>query len=171
MPFTLLEVSESQRGELVATESTCQQQRKQRPITFPYQSLAIGCLPECSCLLGRQPVAQSDVQLLNALDPPNSRSQIGAKKAAIRRFVCQPTNGSQPEINCPRCEMARFQLHPVGDHNRFAERQARLQPVPLHKFVNGDGESSIESKAGRDFGRPNQQRWARRLAQSLREVV
>jgi hypothetical protein len=36
MPFTLLEVAESQFGELMTTESARQQEGKQRPITFSF---------------------------------------------------------------------------------------------------------------------------------------
>ncbi len=48
MPFTLLKVCESQRGEFMAAESTCQQECKQGPITFSFQALAIWCLPDPS---------------------------------------------------------------------------------------------------------------------------
>jgi hypothetical protein len=83
MPFTLLEVAEIQRGELMATKSTRQQEGKQGPITSSFQQLAIWCLPECMCLLGGQPVAEPDAKILQALEAPNSRSQIGAQKAAV----------------------------------------------------------------------------------------
>ena len=78
MPFTLLEVAEIQRGELMTTESARQQEGKQGPITSSFQQLAIGCLPECMRLLGTQPVAEPDPKFLQALDASNSRSQIGA---------------------------------------------------------------------------------------------
>ena len=78
MPFALLEVADSQLGEFVATESTGQQYRKQCPITFALELLAVWCLPERLPLFGAQPVAEPDAQLLHALDPPYSRSQVGA---------------------------------------------------------------------------------------------
>jgi len=83
MPFALLQVAESQFRELMATESTGQQKGKQRAITFALQALAVWRLPECMRLFGGQPVAEPDAELLYALDPPNSRSQVGAQKAAI----------------------------------------------------------------------------------------
>jgi hypothetical protein len=43
--FTLLEVAEIRRGELMATKSTRQQDGKQGPITFSFQQLAIWGLP------------------------------------------------------------------------------------------------------------------------------
>jgi hypothetical protein len=36
MPFTQLEVAESQLGELMTTESAGQQEGKRRPITFSF---------------------------------------------------------------------------------------------------------------------------------------
>jgi hypothetical protein len=44
--------------------------------------------------------------------------------------------------------MARFQVHPVTDDNRFAERQSRLRAVPLHKFVSGMAISALSIRAG-----------------------
>ena len=58
MPFALLQVAESQLGELMATESTGQREGKQRPITFALQALTVGCLPEYMRLLAGQPVAE-----------------------------------------------------------------------------------------------------------------
>ena len=78
MPFALLQVAEGQLRELVATESTGQQYGKQRPVAFALQPLAVWCLPECLPLFGGQPVAESDAQLLDALDAPYPRSQVGA---------------------------------------------------------------------------------------------
>ena len=73
MPFALLQVAESQLGELMATNSAGQQEGKQRPITFALQPLAVWCLPECVPLFGGQPVAEPDTQLLYALDAPYPR--------------------------------------------------------------------------------------------------
>ncbi len=83
MPFALLQVAESQRGELMATESTGQKEGKQRPITFARQSLAVWRLSECMRLFGSQPVAEPDAQLLYTLHAPYSRSRVDAQEAAI----------------------------------------------------------------------------------------
>jgi hypothetical protein len=47
MPFALLQVAESQLGELMATESAGQRDRKQRPLTFTLQPLPVLCQPPC----------------------------------------------------------------------------------------------------------------------------
>ena len=106
MPFALLQVAESQLGEFMATESTGQQEGKQRPITFALEPLAVWCLPERLPLLGGQPVAEPDAQLLYALDSPYSRRQVGAQEAAICRLVRQPADGPEPEIDRAWGEMA-----------------------------------------------------------------
>ena len=74
MPFTLLKMADSQAGELMATESACEQHGKPRSITFALHPLALWCLPECLTLLGIQPIAKPDTQLLDALDSPYSCS-------------------------------------------------------------------------------------------------
>jgi hypothetical protein len=47
IPFALPQVAESQFGRFMPTDSTGQQEGKQRPITFALQPLAVRCLPEC----------------------------------------------------------------------------------------------------------------------------
>ena len=56
MPFALLQVAESQRGEFLPTESAGQQESKQRPITLALQPLLVWRLPECLRLFRSQPV-------------------------------------------------------------------------------------------------------------------
>jgi hypothetical protein len=77
MPFALLQ-KERRLGEFMAAETAGQQDGEQSPITFALQSLPVWCLPECMPLFGGQPVAESDTQLLDALDASYPRSQVGA---------------------------------------------------------------------------------------------
>src|SRR2546427_526455 len=44
--------------------------------------------------------------------------------------------------------MARFQVHPVTDDNRLAERQSRLRAVPVHEFINGMTIAALSVWAG-----------------------
>src|ERR1700676_5417629 len=60
MPFALLQVAEIQLGELMLTKPAGQELCQQRPITFAFQSLAVGRLPKCLRLFGGQPVAEPD---------------------------------------------------------------------------------------------------------------
>src|SRR6516225_2247257 len=87
MTFALLEMAHGQAGELVPTESARKQEAQQCPITLALHLLLVGCLPECLPLLGGQPVAKPDAQLLQALDPPDSSRQIGAEEPAVCRLV------------------------------------------------------------------------------------
>src|SRR5712692_3815242 len=43
--------------------------------------------------------------------------------------------------------MARFQVHPVTDDNRLAERQSRLRAVPVHEFINGMAIAALSVRA------------------------
>ena len=87
-------------------------------------------------------------QLLDALDAPYPRSQAGAQETAIRRLVCQPPDGPEPEVDRPWGEMARFQAHPGTDDNRLAERPSRLRAVPVHEFINGMTIAALSVRAG-----------------------
>jgi hypothetical protein len=64
MPFALLDMAHGQTGELVPTESASEQECQQCPITFALHLLLFGGLPECLTLLGGQPVAKPDAELL-----------------------------------------------------------------------------------------------------------
>src|SRR5512132_120756 len=68
--------------------------------------------------------------------PPNSRSQIRAEKAAVRRFICKATHRIKAEVNCSWREVPRFQVHAVPDHYSLAERQPRLGAIALDEFVD-----------------------------------
>jgi hypothetical protein len=100
MPFPLLEVTEGQPGEFVATKSARAQEGEQGPITFALDLLPVGCLPEFLPLLGAQPVAKPDAQLLDALDPPYSGGQVGAEQPAVCRLVRKTAQRSEaPRIS------------------------------------------------------------------------
>jgi hypothetical protein len=57
-------------------------------------------------------------------------------------------DGPEPEIDCAWGEMAGFQMHRVTDDDSFAERQSRLRPLPVHKFINGMAISALSIRAG-----------------------
>lgn len=76
-------VVESQFGEFVATKSTRQQDGKQRPVPFSFQTVRAWLLPKCLPLFGGQPIAQSDAQLLDTLHAPNPGGQVCAPETAI----------------------------------------------------------------------------------------
>lgn len=52
MPFALLEMANSQRGEFVATEPASKKYGKQSPISFAFDPLAVWRLPERLTLVG-----------------------------------------------------------------------------------------------------------------------
>lgn len=149
MPFALLQVIESQLGELVATESTCNQEGKQRPITFALEPLPVWCLPQSLPLFCRQPVAQPDAEFLHTLDAPYSRSQIGTQEAALCRLIRQSPNGAKPEVNCTWREVTGLEVHPITDDHCLTERQPWLGAVPVHEFVNCMAIAALRVRAGK----------------------
>ena len=52
MSFALLKMTYGKTGEFVATEPTSKKYGKQSPISFAFDPLAVGCLPERLTLVG-----------------------------------------------------------------------------------------------------------------------
>ncbi|HEX8813207.1 MAG TPA: hypothetical protein VF742_14560, partial [Terracidiphilus sp.] len=109
MPFALLEMAHGQAGELVPTESAREQEGQQCPITLALHLLLVGGLPQCLPLLGGQPVAKPDAQLLHALDPPYSSRQIGAEEPAVCRLVSKTAHRPETKVDSARSEITGFQ--------------------------------------------------------------
>ena len=101
MPLALLEMGHGQVGELVPPESAREQEGQQCPITLALHLLLVGCLPECLPLLGGQPIAEPDAQLLQALDPPYSSRQIGAEEPAVCRLVSKTAHRPETRLMVP----------------------------------------------------------------------
>ena len=88
-------------------------------MVFALEPLPVRSLPERGSLFGRQPVAQPHAQFLYALDTPDSGRQVGAEEAAVCGFVRQSANRPQTEVDRPRGEMSRLQMHPVANDHRL----------------------------------------------------
>ena len=76
--FPLLYVPEVQVHRLVPPKSARKQDGQERPITFAFQHLRIGCVPEPFRLFWRQPIPEPDTDLLDALHAPNAGRQVWA---------------------------------------------------------------------------------------------
>src|ERR1035437_8412515 len=148
MLFALLKMANGQAGEFVPTESASEEQGQQCPIALALHLLLARCLPECLALLGGQPVAKPDSQLLDALDSPYSSSQICAEEPAVCCLVRKTAHGSETKVDRTRSEVAGFQMHSVPDDHGFAERQPRLGTIPIHEFVNRVPVAALSVRAG-----------------------
>lgn len=149
MSFSLLKMANGQAGEFVPTESASEQQRQECPITLALHLLVVRCLPECLALFGGQPVAKSDPQFLNTLDPSYASSQICAEEPAVCCLVRKTAHRSQTKIDRTRSEVAGFQMHSVPDNHGLAERQPRLGTIPIHELVNRVPVAALSIGAGK----------------------
>jgi hypothetical protein len=62
-------------------------------------------LAELFGLVDGEPVTKTNAELLWPLDPPDAGCKIRAEKAGIGGFICKPTYGREPAINCARREL------------------------------------------------------------------
>jgi hypothetical protein len=101
MVFSLLQVFDPEAGGLMPPQSASQEKRQQGTITFAFHSCLVRTLPQRASLLIGQPVSHPHAILLQILDTPNPRRQIGTEQTAICGFVSQPPHGAQPKIDGP----------------------------------------------------------------------
>ncbi len=82
-----------------------QEDPEQRPISFAFEGAGIGHLQERSRLIGREPVAQTNTEVLRTFDSPNASREIWAEQAGISSFVRKPADGRKPTVNGARREL------------------------------------------------------------------
>jgi hypothetical protein len=104
--FPLFQVFQSQGDRFVPTQTTGEQQRKKRAVSFAFQDFAVGSLLECKTLLGAQPVAETDSEISYALYPVNPSSQIGAQEAGVGCLIGETPDGAQSKVDGSRRELA-----------------------------------------------------------------
>jgi len=93
--FSLLQVGEVQLHGFMTPQTAGEQHSQKGTVSFALQSLGIGTLPEGFALFGRQPVAQSHSEFLDALNSPNTGGEIRTQQTAIGGLVCQPPHGPE----------------------------------------------------------------------------
>jgi hypothetical protein len=82
-----------------------QEDSEQRSIPLALERIRVWNLPECSGLVGGEPITKTNAELLGPLDPPDAGCKIRAEKAGISGLLCKPTDGREPAINCARREL------------------------------------------------------------------
>ena len=88
-------------------------------------------------LFGRQPITESDSELLHAFGSADARSQIGAEKAAVRRFVGQTAHRPEPKINRSGRQAPGFQVDVIPEYDGLVECEAWLRAIPVNKLIDG----------------------------------
>ena len=118
MSLALLEVANGQLGHFMTPEPTRKQEDRSARSRLPLsRSLSGTCQSVAPC---------SAVNQLSSLTPRfftpltlDSGRQVGAEEAAVCGFVRQSANRPQTEVDRPRGEMSRLQMHPVANDHRL----------------------------------------------------
>jgi hypothetical protein len=95
----LLEMVESQADGLMPSQTACQEQGQKGPIPLSFHAMAVGGLPKCLALFGRQPVPKAHAQLLDALDSPNAGRKVRAEKTTVGCLIRKTAPCSQPQVD------------------------------------------------------------------------
>ena len=144
----LFQMLESQGNGFVPAKTAGKQQRKKRAISLALQVLTVGGLPECKALLGAQPVAETDSEISYAFYTANSRGQVGAQEAGVRRLIGEAPDGAQSKVDGSRRKLACFKVAAIAENNRSVQGKSRLRAVPIDEFVDRVAISALAVDTG-----------------------
>jgi hypothetical protein len=75
-----------------------QEDPEQRSISLALERIRIRHLPERPCLIGREPVAQTNAEVLRPFDSPDASSEIRTQQARIGGFICEAPYCGEPAV-------------------------------------------------------------------------
>lgn len=88
-----LKMSDFQFCCLFPAQPATQKEPEQSPVSLALQRIRVRHLPERSCLVGGEPVTESDAEILRPFDPTDAGSEIGAEQSGIGSFICEAPDG------------------------------------------------------------------------------
>jgi hypothetical protein len=135
--FSLLEMIQSQSDSFMSSQAAGEQEGEQGSVSFSFQTLTIGCLPERLTLLCRQPVSEADSQLFHALDAANPSRKVSIEEAAVGCLVGETPHRAKAQVDRTGRELTGFEMRAVAQNNSPIERQARFRTIPVDEFVDG----------------------------------
>jgi hypothetical protein len=94
-----LKMSNVQFCRFFPAQPASQKNPEQRPISLAFEGAGIGHLQERPCLIGREPVAQTNTEVFRSFDSPDASCEIWAEQAGISGLVRKPTDGREPTVN------------------------------------------------------------------------
>ena len=78
----------------------------------------------------------------------NSGGKIDAEQAGIRRLVGKTPDSAKTKIDRPSCQLPRFQVVPVPQHDNAVEGQTRFRAIPVDKLTDGVTVATLGLYAG-----------------------
>lgn len=118
MPLKMCEV---QFCRLFPPQAAAKETRENGPISLALERAGVGLLPECLRLIGCQPAAQTNAEVLWPFDSPNASGEIRGQQAGINGFIRQPPHGRESAADCARCKLAGFQMDSIAADNGLVE--------------------------------------------------
>ena len=70
------------------------------------------------------------------MTPSDSGGQIGTQKPAIRRFIGQPPDRGQSQVDSRRSVMLLFHSDPIPRDDRFVDSQSWFRAIPFDELKN-----------------------------------
>jgi len=124
-------------------QPAAQENAEKSPISLAFERAGIGHLPERLCLIGGEPVAQTNTEVLRPLNTPDAGGKILAEQARISCLVREPPDGREPAVNRARRKLTGFQMNAIPGDDRFVEGKSGFGAVPAYELVNRVSVSSL----------------------------
>ena len=116
-----LKMSNVQFCRLFPAQPATQEDPEQRPVSLALERIRVRHLPECFCLVGGEPVTETNAEVFRPFDSPDASSEIRAEQSGIGSFVREPTDRREPAVDCARRELTRFQVDSVAGDDGLVE--------------------------------------------------
>jgi hypothetical protein len=100
--LSALKVSDIQFCGLFPAPPATQEKCQQCSVPLALQRIWVRHLPERSCLVGGEPVTESDAEVLRPFDSADAGSEIRAEQTSIGGFVGETSNRRKPAVDCAR---------------------------------------------------------------------
>jgi len=82
-------------------------------VSLALQRIRVRHLPERSCLVGGEPVTETDAEVLRPFDSADASSEIRAEQTGVGSFVCETSDRRKPAVDCARRKLTRFQVNSI----------------------------------------------------------
>jgi hypothetical protein len=108
--FPALNVVKRQVGQLSSAQTATQQDSQNGSVSFPFQGVWVGELPEVTGLSHRQPIPKSHTQFLCSLHSADAGGKFRTQEPCVRCLVGQASHCRQPDVDgsvLPQLEMEK----------------------------------------------------------------
>src|ERR1039457_7680812 len=130
-------MAKGKRDQLASTQPATKQTGYDRAVSESFERVGVRGLPEGAGFIGRQPIPQSNSQLLRSLHAANTGGEVWTQKARVRCLIGQSADRGQAHIYGSRSQLLIFEMYSEAGHDRLIERQSRFRAVPADKVVDG----------------------------------